>query len=63
MSGWVNVNERLPVVKDLKKFKVKIRQGSINPKVVETHVLAKAWHDTTRFMVGDWQVVTHWYEE
>ena len=60
---WVSVKERMPIVKELTKFRVKIRQGSIQPKVVESHVLARAWHDTTRFQVGDWQKVTHWFEE
>lgn len=60
---WVSVNERMPTVESLEKFRVKMSVGSIDPKIVETHVLGKAWHDTTRFMVGDWQKVTHWWEE
>jgi hypothetical protein len=59
---WVSVKDRLPKPEGLEKYRVKMVVGSMSPKVVESHVLGKAWHDTTHFMVGDWQKVTHWWD-
>lgn len=62
---WINVESRMPTVevKGIQEFKVKLRVGSINPQVIERVVLAKKHKDGCRFLVGDWEKVTHWYEE
>lgn len=59
---WVDVMHRYPSLSELTKLKVKVLIGGMQPKTIEKHVLAKPWHDGARFMVGDWQTVTHWYE-
>jgi len=59
---WVDIMERQPALTEISKLRVKILEGSMQRKEVESEVLAKPWHDEVRFMVGDWQFVTHWYE-
>ena len=59
---WISVDDRLPDNIKLTKYKVKVEQGSISPKTVETHMLGKMYPSQFRFMSGDWERVTHWQE-
>ena len=61
--AWVSVSERLPEIKELTKFRVKMRVGSIATKIVERSVLAKPTPSgSVRFITGDWTEVTHWQD-
>lgn len=62
MNSWIDINEMLPKDSEMKKYHVKMQVGSIDTKVVETVVLGRARQNQFRFMVGDWQRVTHWKE-
>jgi hypothetical protein len=60
MSEWISVNERTPDDINMKKYLVKVEVGSINIKTTEKIVFGKMYPSQFRFMVGDWQRVTHW---
>jgi hypothetical protein len=58
---WIDVNDRLPEhFEGFKKYRVKVREGSMSPKIKERMVLGKHYLSGFRFMVGDWSTVTHW---
>ena len=60
MSKWISIDERLPDKNQLTKFKVKILVGSVKTKEIESIILGKNYPTGFRFIVGDWQRVTHW---
>jgi len=59
-NEWINVNEMLPDCIELKKYKVKTVEGSVEAKNEERVILGKMYPTGFRFMTGDWQRVTHW---
>ncbi len=60
MNEWISVDDELPRCNELKKYKVKMLVGSMEVKKVESVILGKMYATGFRFIVGDWQRVTHW---
>ncbi len=60
---WVSVNERMPTPKKLSRINVKITFGSTEKKEIESCVLCKPWNNSGQFIVGEWQKVTHWWDD
>lgn len=58
--SWINVNDKLPEKKEFVKYEVKLIKGSANPKQCRDVILGKCYKTGFRFMVSDWQTVTHW---
>jgi hypothetical protein len=57
---WISVKDRLPVKSG--KYTVKTVEGSISPHEHERVILGRLYPTGFRFLVGDWQRVTHWLE-
>ena len=57
---WISVHDMFPDSIEMKKYKVKILEGSMQVKEIETTILGKMYPSGFRFMSGDWQRVTHW---
>jgi len=64
MFRWVSIDDRYPRTEDeeLNKYKVRILKGSMQPQLIEKVVLGGMRATGFRFLVGDWQTVTHWQE-
>jgi len=62
MNDWVSVHDSLPEDKTLKKYRVKVLTGSMCVSESERIVLGRMSSTGFRWMVGDWQKVTHWKE-
>ena len=62
MSDWIDINDMLPNAIGMKKYHVKIQDGSVEPKEIEKVVLGKMYPSQFRFMTSDWERVTHWKE-
>lgn len=62
MSEWIDVFDRTPESEQLKKYEVKTVEGSMATENRERILLGKTYPAGFRFMVGDWQRVTHWRE-
>jgi len=60
MGEWISVEDKSPDENQLTKFKVKILVGSISTREIESVILGKNYPTGFRFIVGDWQRVTHW---
>lgn len=58
--SWINVNEQLPENEEYQKFSVKVRVGSMSPKNTQKIVLGRKYKTGFRFLIGDWETVTHW---
>jgi len=62
--SWIKFEDRTPGYFDgVKKFRVKIIEGSIKPSIRERIVLGKHGGCGFRFLIGDWQKVIEWLEE
>lgn len=63
MSEWIDVNKRLPISRNLNKYKVRTVEGSISTKKYVRTILGRMTNAGFRFNAGDWVTVTHWLEE
>lgn len=63
VSMWVPIDERTPESTCIKRYKVKMIIGGISKREDERFVLGRMTTNGFRFMVGDWQKVTHWWNE
>lgn len=60
---WISVKDRNPDHKGHKKHKVKVRRGSVKTETIERVSIGRKTVTGFRFTVGDWETVTHWWEE
>ena len=61
MDNWIKVEDRLPACTEKTLYLVVLRVGSMRPKTVVSTMLFIVG-ERRRFIVGDWQKVTHWQE-
>ena len=61
MDNWVNVEDRLPGRAKSTRYLVVLEVGSMKPTTYVTTMLFTVG-ERRRFLVGDWQKVTHWQE-
>ena len=61
MDNWINVEDRLPDCEVRTRYLVVLKVGSMAPSTAISTMLF-AVGKPRRFLVGDWQKVTHWQE-
>lgn len=63
---WISVEDRipeLPINCKVDVFLCKVQVGSILPEIIECNKMLKWYPTGIKFIEGDWQKVTHWWEE
>lgn len=59
---WISICDRMPTNTKTANVKVKITEGSFATKSIVSTVRGRLTLTGYRFIVSDWQQVTHWWD-